>query len=112
MAQNLTFAKVPFDFQFGGVTLPAGAYSVDTPRARVNGLILIRNQGTSKAGARVAIPGDVRGDDYNKPRLPFRCGESGCALNEVRTPCDEYVYPVKSSGKQHLASVDLTAKAD
>ena len=60
----------------------------------------------------IAIPGDVRREDYNKPRLLFRCSESGCILNEVRTPYDEYVYPVKSSHKQHLASVALTTKAD
>jgi hypothetical protein len=112
MAQNLTFANVPFDFQFGGVTLPAGAYRVDTSRASVNGLILIRNQETRKGALSIAIPGDIRRDDYNKPRLLFRCSASGCILNEVRTPYDEYVYPVKSSGKQHLASVALTTKAD
>ena len=112
MAQNLTFANVPFDFQFGGVTLPAGAYRVDTSRASVNGLILIRNQETRKGALSIAIPGDVRRADYNKPRLLFRCSESGCILNEVRTPYDEYVYPVKSSHKQHLASVALTTKAD
>jgi len=112
MAQDLTFAKVPFDFQFGGATLPAGTYRVDTSRARVNGLILIRNQETSKAALSVAIPGDVRHDDYNKPRLLFRCSQSVCMLKEVRTPYDEYVYPLKSSGKQHLASVALTTRAD
>jgi hypothetical protein len=113
MAQDLMFAKIPFDFQVAGVTMPAGAYRVNTSHSRINGLILVQNQETRKAAASIAIPNEIsRVPDYDKPRLLFRCSESGCVLKQVRTPFEEYAYPVKSGPNQHLASVALTVKAD
>jgi hypothetical protein len=112
-AEDLMFAKIPFDFQFAGVTMPAGAYRVDTSHSRINGLILVQNQETRKAAVSIGIPNGIsRVADYDKPHLLFRCSESGCVLNQVQTPFEQYAYPVKSGPNQHVASVALTVKAD
>ena len=46
MAEDLMFAKVPFDFKFGGVNLPAGDYRVDSSHGRLSGVILVQNRST------------------------------------------------------------------
>jgi hypothetical protein len=114
MAEDLMTAKVPFDFQFGGVNLPAGQYRVDSSHGRLSGLILVQNQHTRQAAVSIGVPNQVsRVADYDKPRLLFRCGETGCVLNKVQTPFEQYAYPVKSGPNQHIASVPLTSvKAD
>ena len=114
MAEDLMFAKVPFDFQFGGVNLPAGQYRVDSSHGRLSGLILVQNQQTRQAAVSIGIPNEIsRVAQYEKPHLLFRCGESGCVLNQVQTPYEQYAYRVKSSPNQRIASVPLTsAKAD
>ncbi len=113
MAEDLAFANVPFDFQFGGVTMPAGKYRVDTSHGRLSGVILVQNQETRKAAVSIGVPNAIsRLSEYDKPRLLFGCSESGCVLTQVRTPFEQYAYPVKSAPNQHVASVPLTVKAD
>lgn len=114
MAQDLMYAKVPFDFQFAGVNLPAGQYRVDSSHGRLTGLILVQNQETRKAALSVGVPNQInRVAEYGRPHLLFRCGQSGCILNQVQTPYEQYAYPVKSGPNQHVASVPLTSvKAD
>ena len=114
MAQDLMFAKVPFGFNFGGVTFPAGDYRVDSSHGRLSGVILVQNRSTRQAAVSIGVPNEVsRFAAYDKPHLLFRCGDSGCVLNQVQTPYEQYGYPVKSSPNQHIASVPLTStKAD
>ena len=114
MAEDLMYAKVPFDFQFGGVNLPAGEYRVDSSHGRLSGLILVQNRYTREAAVSIGVPNEIsRVPEYDKPHLLFRCGESGCKLNQVQTAYEQYAYPVKSSPNQHIASIPLTsAKAD
>lgn len=114
MAADLMTAQVPFDFQFGGVNLPAGQYRIDTSHGRLSGVILVQNRETRQAAVSIAIPNAIsRVGDYDRPRLMFRCGESGCVLNQVRTGLEQYAYPVKPGANQHIAYVPLTsAKAD
>ena len=113
-AAPLIPTKVPFDFQFAGVNLPAGQYRVDSSHGRLTGLILVQNQETRKAALSVGVPNQISRDaEYGRPHLLFRCGQSGCLLNQVRTPYEQYAYPVKSGPNQHVASVPLTSvKAD
>ena len=114
MAQDLMYAKVPFDFQFAGVNLPAGQYRVDSSHGRLTGLILVQNQETRQAAVSIGVPNEIsRVADYARPHLLFRCGKSGCVLNQVQTPFEQYGYPVKPTPDQHIASVPLTSvKAD
>jgi hypothetical protein len=114
MAEDLMTAKVPFDFRFGGVNFSAGEYRVDSSHGRLSGLILVQNQHTRQAAVSIGVPNEIsRVADYDAPRLVFRCNDSGCVLNQVRTPAEQYTYPVKADKYQHIASVPLTsAKAD
>jgi hypothetical protein len=114
MAEDLMYAKVPFDFQFGGTNLPAGEYRVDSSHGRLSGLILVQNQYTRQAAVSIGVPNAIsRVPDFDKPHLLFRCAESGCVLNQVQTAYEQYGYPVKSRPNQRIASVALTSvKAD
>ena len=113
MAQNVMTATIPFDFQFGGTTLPAGQYRVDTSRATLNGVVLVQNASTREAVMRIGIHNSTPAQEV-RPRLVFRCGEAGCALNQIWVPSAEYIYSLpKADASQYRASIPLTTvKAD
>lgn len=113
MAQTVLTAKIPFEFQFGATTLPAGNYKIDASRALVTGLVLVQNSSTKDAAVRIGVHNETPGPEV-RPRLVFRCGQSGCVLNQVWVPSAEYVYPApKGDRSQYTASIPLNAvKAD
>lgn len=115
MAQSPMTANVPFNFQFGGVNLPAGEYRVNTSRALETGIVLIQNDSTKQAVARIGVAGSPREANYS-PKLVFRCGDGGCVLSQVWSPESESQFSVPKSLKaQYSASIALTpssSKAD
>jgi len=109
-AQNLMTADVPFAFQFGGVSLPAGHYKIDDLRSPGSiKVVTIQNNETKKASMSIGIPESAGRTTVGNPRLVFRCGDSGCALQQVWLPDAAYSYSVpKATGHQYSASIALT----
>jgi hypothetical protein len=110
LAQDPMTANVPFEFQYGGKKLPAGEYKVDTSRASLTGVVVVRDVATHETGISIGAPGGAGVIGANRPHLVFRCGQSGCVLNQVWTPAAEYQYSVPKGEKtQYTASIPMNA---
>jgi hypothetical protein len=110
LAQDVMTANVPFEFQFGGKKLPAGEYKVDTSRAAHTGIVVLRENATEETGISIGAPGGAGVIGENRPHLVFRCGESGCVLNQIWTSAAEYQYSAPKGEKtQYTASIPMNA---
>jgi hypothetical protein len=74
-------ATIPFAFNAGGTTLPAGEYKIGPHDLRFEGVIQVRNEAT---GEMVLVRSSAPVISERKDsRLVFRCGAAGCALKQV-----------------------------
>lgn len=108
MAQSSMTASVPFGFQFGGASLPAGEYRVDMSKTAVSGVVIIQNAETKQVVGRVGIPGSPSHSSDYRPRLVFRCGDAGCVLNQVWNASSAAQFSLPKGAKpQYSASILL-----
>jgi hypothetical protein len=80
-AQDLE-VMVPFAFQVGGVTLPAGHYEVE--RDANTGVVVLRGDRNTRGAAFVfTLPADGRDPAGNTPALTFSRYEAGYRLSGI-----------------------------
>lgn len=80
-AQDLAIS-VPFAFQVGGVTLPAGHYEVE--RDATSGIVLLRGDRKTPGAVFVStLPADGHDPAGNKPALTFSRYEAGYRLSGI-----------------------------
>ena len=80
-AQDLE-VRVPFAFQVGGVTLPAGHYEVE--KDANNGIVLLRGDRGTQGGVFVFTqPADGHDPAGNTPALTFSRYEAGYRLSGI-----------------------------
>jgi hypothetical protein len=83
---HIQTAKVPFAFNAGGATMPAGNYEITLETAKSTPTVRIYNWETGQ-GAMMLAPGRVAPDkslNGNYARLVFLCAGTDCALSEVQ----------------------------
>lgn len=112
-AQTYLTANVPFTFESGKVTMPAGQYDV-TVRG-YNGaatMVQIRNASTRQTAISLMMTDTVgpypRADT---PKMTFACSERGCSLREIWTGqagIKRLPNHNKDAGPQQIASVAMT----
>jgi len=96
---KLEVAEVPFSFQVGHSTLPAGNYTVS--HMANQSVIQLRNEETHKT---VAIAPIARGEDKGRAVMAFRCYSGSCFLSEVAVAGSPSYRMKKSSQENDLAS--------
>jgi hypothetical protein len=87
-AQNegKVFATIPFDFEVGGKTLPAGTYTVTKVSDNSRGLLISnRNQGV------FALPVSLDNVQAGGPLFSFEKVAGKYLLSEVNTPVGAYI---------------------
>jgi len=78
---NPLTATIPFAFHAANSNLPAGRYRVARASGTMggSGIMQLRNLETGKS-VFLASRVPITDSEDTRPRLVFRCGESGCAL--------------------------------
>ncbi|HYW42435.1 MAG TPA: hypothetical protein VE959_06235 [Bryobacteraceae bacterium] len=78
-------ADIPFAFQVGGKTMPAGTYLVSNIAVSSTGVLRFTDKGGGSAVVMPRNKHDARKEWKldGSPRLAFECGASGCALIEA-----------------------------
>lgn len=109
--QTALRADVPFAFHVIGGGADAGNYAIQLDNGGTGKIVTVYNHDSHRAvlavtSQLVAKPGEVI-----RPRLVFRCGDTGCALSEVWTPDGGYSIPQRKIGAhEYLASIPLAVQ--
>ena len=84
-AQQAALANIPFDFQVGNKTMPAGDYKVQRALASNEGVDLL--QRTDSSASVFTSTGPADGSVTNTdPKLVFHCYVNECFLSEIWLP--------------------------
>jgi hypothetical protein len=85
-SEGTVFATIPFDFEVGGKTLPAGTYTVSKVSDNSRGLLISnRNQGV------FALPVSFDNVQAGGPLFSFEKVAGKYLLSEVNTPEGAYI---------------------
>ena len=85
-SEGTVFATIPFDFEVGGKTLPAGTYTVSKVSDNSRGLLISnRNQGV------FALPVSLDNAQAGGPLFSFEKVAGKYLLSEVNTPEGAYI---------------------
>lgn len=105
-AQQLTRAKVPFAFQAGNATMPAGEYQVQRAFMHTITTQLIRSTDSSY-GTFVLANALISSDKNAEPRLIFHCynNEAQCFLSEIWTANGQGLKLPESRREKELSGV-------
>jgi hypothetical protein len=81
-AQQAAVANIPFEFQVGNKTMPAGEYKVQRAQSSNDGLELL--QRTDSSASIFALTERIDGTGMNTdPKLVFHCYGNECFLSEI-----------------------------
>jgi hypothetical protein len=83
-AQQVTQAKVPFAFQVGDTTMPAGEYQIQRALPSSKQVQQIHRADSAVSAFVLTIPTESTNKDAG-PRLIFRCYSKECFLSEIWT---------------------------
>ncbi len=93
---NREIAKIPFAFQVGSATLPAGTYAA--VKLNSSGVIRMQNQATGRsvmAGAFLPTAGKA-----GQSKLAFRCYNNRCFLSEIWYADEANGHGLKQSARE------------
>jgi len=99
-AQQVTQANVPFAFQVGNKSMPAGEYRIQRALPSNTALQLIRRTDSSAAMLVLTNPTDTRS---NNAELIFHCYSNECFLSEIRTGHGQGLKLAVSRGEKELS---------
>jgi hypothetical protein len=100
-AQQLTQAKIPFAFQAGNTTMPAGEYQVRRAFLESVTTALIRRTDSSASTFVLTNVVDSR-DKKANPRLIFHCYSNQCFLSEIWVGSGQGLKLLQSRREQEL----------
>ena len=112
-AQSGMRVRVPFEFKVGDAMLPAGEYKIS--RMKMQGAMLLKIVGEGKSAAMKPIGGPMTVPEGSKPRMTFRCGTTGCAVDELWNSQNGFKFamphPTSSEGER-METVLLTGNGE
>jgi hypothetical protein len=109
--QTTLRADVPFAFHVPGGGVDAGNYLIQLENGGIGKIVTVYNHDSHRSLLAVTFRIDAKPGEAIRPRLVFRCGDTGCALSEVWTLDGGYGVPQgKASAHEYLASIPLTVK--
>jgi|HubBroStandDraft_6_1064221.scaffolds.fasta_scaffold383093_2 hypothetical protein len=108
--QTTMRADVPFAFHITGGGVDAGRYDIRLENGGIGKIVTVYNNDSHRSALAVTFRLNAKPGEAIRPRLVFRCGDTGCALSEVWTVDGGYGLPqVKPGAHEYLASIPLTA---
>ena len=109
--QTTMRADVPFAFHVTNGGVDAGNYLIQLENGGIGKIVSVYNHDSHRSVLAVTFQLSAKPGEAIRPRLVFRCGDTGCALSEVWTPNGGYGVPQgKPGAHQYLASIPLTAQ--
>src|ERR1700722_8957077 len=109
--QTTMRADVPFAFHITGGGVDAGRYDIRLENGGIGKIVTVYNNDSHRSALAVTFRLNAKPGEAIRPRLVFRCGDTGCALSEVWTVDGGYGLPqVKPGAHEYLASIPLTVK--
>jgi hypothetical protein len=109
--QTTMRADVPFAFHVPGGGVDAGNYLIHLENGGIAKIVTIYNYDTHRSALAATFRLDAKPGEAIRPRLVFRCGDTGCALSEVWTVDGGYGIPQgKPGAHEYLASIPLTVR--
>ena len=99
-AQQATQARIPFAFQAGDKTMPAGEYQIRRALPSSKAVLQIRRTDSSAAMFVLTDPTDNRSNDAE---LIFHCYSNECFLSEVRTGHGQGLKLAVSRGEKEVS---------
>lgn len=106
--QTTLRADVPFAFRISGGGVDAGNYLIQLENGGTGKVVTVYNRASHHAALAVTFQLAAKPGEAIRPRLIFRCADTGCALSEVWTPDGGYgVTQGKPRPHEYLASIPL-----
>jgi hypothetical protein len=106
--QTTLRADVPFAFHVPGGGVAAGNYVIHLENAGSEKTVNFYNNDSHRSALTVAFPLPAKPGEAIRPRLVFRCADTGCALSEVWTFDGGYgIQQSKPRAHEYLASIPI-----